>query len=283
MEFRRESLDGELVTPGSWAGPFPSGAPAIFASVAARLRAPTALAAGVGDDAFGGALIERLRRDGVDDEGVVIGPGRATAVALVAYRRSGKRDFWFSVCDSAAMDLDVAAAERLAERADWLHVSGVDAGIRRRSGARDRGRRRPRSRARRPAVARPQRAQRGGAPARDRGAAGALGARPVPLRGRARGAEPRSARTRGPRRPGLRDPRTGRCTALRRRRARASGRGAGGRGRSDRRGRHVCRGVRRRAASGRRRARGGAVRMRDGGALSRRARGDGGGCGAALP
>ena len=129
MEFRRETLDGELVTPGSWAGPFPSGAPAIFASVAARLGAPTALAAGVGDDAFGGALIERLRRDGVDDEGVVIVPGRATAVALVAYRRSGKRDFWFSVCDSAAMDLDVAAAERLAERADWLHVSGSTLGF----------------------------------------------------------------------------------------------------------------------------------------------------------
>jgi sugar/nucleoside kinase (ribokinase family) len=129
MEFRRETLDGELVTPGRWAGPFPSGAPAIFASVAARLGAPTALAACVGDDAFGRALIERLRRDGVDDRGIVTAPGRATPVAFVAYRESGGRDFWFSVHDSAAMDLDAATAERLADRADWLHVSGSTLGF----------------------------------------------------------------------------------------------------------------------------------------------------------
>ena len=129
MEFRRESLDGELVSPGRWAGPFPSGAPAIFASVAARLGAPAALAACVGDDAFGRALIERLRRDGVDDEGIVTAPGRATPVALVAYRESGGRDFWFSVHDSAAMDLDAETAERLADRADWLHVSGSTLGF----------------------------------------------------------------------------------------------------------------------------------------------------------
>ena len=61
MEFRREATDGRLTTPGTWAGPFPSGAPAIFASVAARLGAPTALAASVGDDAMGHALIGRMR------------------------------------------------------------------------------------------------------------------------------------------------------------------------------------------------------------------------------
>jgi fructokinase len=129
MEFRRETLDGELVRPGGWAGPFPSGAPAIFASVAARLGAPSALAGCVGDDAFGHALIERLRRDGVDDEGIVIAPERATAVALVAYHEGGERDFWFSVHDSAAMDLDVGTAQRLADRADWLHVSGSTLGF----------------------------------------------------------------------------------------------------------------------------------------------------------
>src|ERR671917_372453 len=65
MEFRRASLDGRLTAPGEWAGPFPSGAPAIFASVAARLGAPAGLAAAVGDDRFGRALAERLGRDGV--------------------------------------------------------------------------------------------------------------------------------------------------------------------------------------------------------------------------
>ena len=129
MELRRETLDGHLVRPGTWAGPFPSGAPAIFASVAARLGAPTALAASVGDDVFGRALIERLRRDGVVDDGIVTVPGRATAVAFVAYRESGARDFWFSISDSAAMDLDPKTAERLADRADWMHVSGSTLGF----------------------------------------------------------------------------------------------------------------------------------------------------------
>jgi len=129
MEFRREAADGRLTTPGMWAGPFPSGAPAIFASVAARLGAPTALAASVGDDAMGRALIERMRRDGVRDDGVAIVRGRATPIALVAYRDDGTRDFWFSVHDSAAMDLEAAAAERMAEHADWLHVSGSTLGF----------------------------------------------------------------------------------------------------------------------------------------------------------
>src|SRR4051812_35809925 len=129
MEFRRQTADGRLATPGAWAGPFPSGAPAIFASVAARLGAPTALAASVGSDAMGQALIERLRRDGGRDDAIVTAPGRATAVALVAYRDDGTRDFWFTVHDSAAMELEPAAAERLGEHADWLHVSGSTLGF----------------------------------------------------------------------------------------------------------------------------------------------------------
>lgn len=129
VEFRRESSDGRLTAPGSWAGPFPSGAPAIFASVAARLGAPTALVACVGDDAFGRAFCERMRGDGLRDEGIRTDPRRATAVAFVAYRENGTRDFWFSVPDSAAVELDSEAAERLAQRSDWLHVSGSTLGF----------------------------------------------------------------------------------------------------------------------------------------------------------
>jgi len=129
MEFRRDSADGRVATPGTWAGPFPSGAPAIFASVAARLGARTALAAGVGDDALGRALVERMGRDGVRGDAICIVPARATAVALVAYRADGTRDFWFSVHDSAAMELDAGAVERLADSADWIHVSGSTLGF----------------------------------------------------------------------------------------------------------------------------------------------------------
>jgi sugar/nucleoside kinase (ribokinase family) len=129
MEFRRETADGELATPGSWSGPFPSGAPAIFASVAARLGAPSALAACVGDDRLGRAFLDRMHRDRVHGKAIRVHPTRATAVALVAYRDTGTRDFWFSVHDSAAVEVDVAAAERLADHADWLHVSGSTIGF----------------------------------------------------------------------------------------------------------------------------------------------------------
>jgi sugar/nucleoside kinase (ribokinase family) len=124
MEFRRSTADGVLVTPGSWDGPFASGAPAIFASVAARLGAPTALGAAVGADRFGDALVERLAQDGVRTDAVAVLPGRATATAFVAYAPSGDRDFWYSVHDSAAMGVDRAAVERVAQDADWLHLSG---------------------------------------------------------------------------------------------------------------------------------------------------------------
>src|SRR5215210_5750162 len=85
MEFRRATADGALTVPGVWDGPFPSGAPAIFASVAARLGAASALAAALGADRFGDTLLERLERDGVRTGAITVLPGRATATAFVAY------------------------------------------------------------------------------------------------------------------------------------------------------------------------------------------------------
>ena len=124
VEFRRSTADGQLTVPGEWAGPFPSGAPAIFASVAARLGEHAALVASVGADAFGDAFAARMRSDGVLVDGLRAIPGRSTAVAFVAYDDSGGRDFWFSVPDSAAVEVDRVALGELAPRAGWLHVCG---------------------------------------------------------------------------------------------------------------------------------------------------------------
>ena len=129
MELRRAESDGEVALPGTWQGPFCSGAPAIFASVAARLGARVALAGSVGDDAFGRHLSRRLRRDGVDTTVLTEAAGRPTAMAMVAYDSSGGRDFFFSVRGSAAEAIDVAAAERAAREADWIHVSGSSIGF----------------------------------------------------------------------------------------------------------------------------------------------------------
>ena len=124
VEFRRLTPDGRIAAAGEWAGPFPSGAPAIFASVAARLGAPSALVASVGADALGDMLLSRLRRAGCTPSASVRTPSRRTAVAFVAYDAAGDRDFWFSVPDSAAVVVDHAGLDRIAGHADWLHVCG---------------------------------------------------------------------------------------------------------------------------------------------------------------
>jgi len=124
VEFRRLTPDGRIAAAGEWAGPFPSGAPAIFASVAARLGAPSALVASVGADALGDMLLSRMRRDRVRTDALGVQPARRTAVAFVAYDAAGDRDFWFSVPDSAAVVVDHAELDRIAGHADWLHVCG---------------------------------------------------------------------------------------------------------------------------------------------------------------
>lgn len=129
MELRRAESDGEVALPGTWQGPFCSGAPAIFASVAARLGAPVRLAGAVGEDAFGRHLRKRLQRDGVDGAVLTTAPGRSTAVAMVAYDPSGGRDFFFSVRGSAAEAIDADAAARAAGDASWIHVSGSSIGF----------------------------------------------------------------------------------------------------------------------------------------------------------
>ena len=91
--------------------------------------------------------------DGVRGEGIVVAPA-SHAVALVAYRDEGTRDFWFSVRDSAAMvrrgGRAAGGPRRLAPRLG--STLGFGGGPHR-----PRGRRGAGARARRPAFAGPER------------------------------------------------------------------------------------------------------------------------------
>ena len=89
---------------GEFHGPFPSGAPAIFISTAARLGAQTAIIGGVGRDKFGQNLLHRLHKDGVNCERIFQSP-RPTAVAFVAYQENGEREFIYHIGGTAADDL----------------------------------------------------------------------------------------------------------------------------------------------------------------------------------
>jgi sugar/nucleoside kinase (ribokinase family) len=110
--------------PLSFHGPFPSGAPVIFASAAARLGAHVELVAGVGEDSFGSQFREQLASQGVSTRGLVVDSERPTACVFVSYQASGSRTFMFHLEGTAALGADVLALDR-AGATDWLHVSGA--------------------------------------------------------------------------------------------------------------------------------------------------------------
>jgi sugar/nucleoside kinase (ribokinase family) len=125
VEIMRPTVGQPLSRPGDFAGPFASGAPAIFAVAAARLGASVGFIGGVGDDAFGRFLQTRLTAEGVDTSQMQIIPDHTTGVAFVAYAVDGSREFVFHLRHTAAGAMD---PDRLDSAyfngVDWLHLSG---------------------------------------------------------------------------------------------------------------------------------------------------------------
>ncbi|MCC7319683.1 MAG: sugar kinase [Rubellimicrobium sp.] len=106
-------------------GPYPSGAPAIFADQLARQGIATAMVSAVGDDDFGRLNLARLRAAGVDVTAVQIHPTATTGTAFVRYRPEGGRDFVFHLADAACGRIEPAAASAAeVARATHLHVMG---------------------------------------------------------------------------------------------------------------------------------------------------------------
>jgi tagatose kinase len=121
----RPAVGQPLDRTGQFAGPFASGAPAIFAVAAARLGASVSFAGGVGDDAFGRLLISRLTAEGVDTTPMQIVPRRTTGCAFVAYAADGGREFVFHIRHSAAGAINAAKLSPDWFAWDqWLHLSG---------------------------------------------------------------------------------------------------------------------------------------------------------------
>ncbi|TCO70341.1 sugar kinase [Rhodovulum euryhalinum] len=106
-------------------GPFPSGAPAIFAGQAARLGQPVAIVSAVGDDDFGRVNTDRLARDGVDISAIAVDPDRPTGTAFVRYRPDGGRDFVFNIRHAACGRIPMSdAVRKVLDAAEHLHVMG---------------------------------------------------------------------------------------------------------------------------------------------------------------
>lgn len=73
---------------------FPGGAPANVAVAAAKLGAQTAFIGKAGNDAFGRLLLETVRRNGVNPDGMILCDANTT-LAVVSLDESGDRDFAF--------------------------------------------------------------------------------------------------------------------------------------------------------------------------------------------
>ena len=74
---------------------FPGGAPANVAVAAARLGAETAFIGKVGNDAFGKLLIDTVKQNGVNADGMIATDAANTTLAVVSLEPSGERDFAF--------------------------------------------------------------------------------------------------------------------------------------------------------------------------------------------
>lgn len=110
-------------------GPFPSGAPAIFADQLARQGVATAMVSCVGRDDFGRLNLDRLRAAGVDVSAVTEHPTATTGIAFVRYRPEGGRDFLFHLADAACGRIEPGPeSEAEVARATHLHVMGSGLG-----------------------------------------------------------------------------------------------------------------------------------------------------------
>jgi len=125
VEIMATEIGQRFTEPGPLIGPYPSGAPAIFADQAARLGQPCGMIAAVGDDEFGALNIERLRASGVDVSAIERLPGIPTGTAFVRYQADGSRAFVYNIPLSASGHLRLTEAGRaLLDRAAHFHVMG---------------------------------------------------------------------------------------------------------------------------------------------------------------
>ncbi len=107
VEVMRTDIDQPLDQAGPFVGPYPSGAPFIFAVQAARLGLKAAAIGSVGFDAFGGCLLAQLQADGVATDGLRQLADQTTGVAFVAYKSDGSRDFVFSLGAGGIINSDM--------------------------------------------------------------------------------------------------------------------------------------------------------------------------------
>ena len=125
-EFMAERVGQMFSEPGTFLGPYPSGAPAIFADQVAKTGTSAAMVGWVGEDGFGDLILHRLRGDGVDVSGIHRADRLPTGTAFVTYHKDGSREFIFNLANSATSLIDAGSVDAsLTEGCRFFHVMGT--------------------------------------------------------------------------------------------------------------------------------------------------------------
>ncbi len=124
VEIMRPKEDIPLYQSDYFRGPFPSGAPGIFISTAARLGHSTAIISGVGNDDFGENIMRRLKHDGVDVSRVIIPEDGHTGIAFVTYFADGERKFLFYMDNSPCIKAKAPESMSGFEDTKYMHIMG---------------------------------------------------------------------------------------------------------------------------------------------------------------
>lgn len=123
-EIMRPGEGMELYETGDFRGPYPSGAPGIFISTAARLGCSSGIIAGVGKDDFGKNITDRLLSDGVDCRWILKSGKGSTGVAFVTYYANGDRKFIFHIGNTPAVEPKAPESMEGMEDTRYFHIMG---------------------------------------------------------------------------------------------------------------------------------------------------------------
>lgn len=125
VEIITTEVDQALSETGTFTGPYPSGAPAIFIDQVAKLGVDCAIISAVGNDGFGRINLDRLKQDGVDVSGISVLDQETTGSAFVTYHADGSRDFIFNIKNAACGKLNLDNANlSVLEQCTHLHIMG---------------------------------------------------------------------------------------------------------------------------------------------------------------
>lgn len=124
VEIMRPSEDIPLYATDYFRGPFPSGAPGIFISTAARLGHSAAIISGVGADDFGENIMRRLKKDGVDVSRVLVTDQGNTGIAFVTYFADGERKFLFYMDHSPCVMAKAPESMDDFKDTKYMHIMG---------------------------------------------------------------------------------------------------------------------------------------------------------------